>query len=247
MARGEGFAIYAAAGGYVAVTSPVRQRILAALEERDRTLTELVALTGKAKSTLSAVHLRELRRGGLVLEQAHARDSRVKVYRLAARRIGSSSVPLADLRDAVRTYVSSPQGGLALPLASIVQAFEQLPRLKPDEQRWVGLAGERMGSLAAAHLTSQAPEAALRELAAVWRDNALGKQAKPRPKASGLDVTHAAGAHPGGARCAFLRGFLQGALTTRCARPAWVHEASCGGEAKGGSSRCSFTVAWGAA
>ena len=112
----EGFTIYGTPKGYHAVTNPVRQRILRELEAGERTLTELVELTGKAKSTLSAVHLRDLLQHGLVEERVHTEDSRVKLYRLSSRRIGNSSIPVEDLRDAVRAYVSSSQGSLALPL-----------------------------------------------------------------------------------------------------------------------------------
>ncbi|HEV8361470.1 MAG TPA: ArsR family transcriptional regulator [Candidatus Thermoplasmatota archaeon] len=236
----ETFAIYATPKGYVAVTNPVRQRILRTLEDGEATLTDLVKLTGKAKSTLSAVHLRDLLDHGLVDERAHDDDARVKLYALAARRIGSSSVPLEDLRDAVRSYVASPQGGLALPLANIVDAFDQLPKLRPDEARWIGLVGERLGTLAAAHLKEQEPTALLRELAEVWRRDGLGKAVRPRD-ATAIELTHAEGARPGGPRCALIRGFLQGALTTRSGRAAWVEERRCAGKQ---GRACLFAVGW---
>lgn len=238
----ESFTIYGTAKGYVAVTNPVRQRILKHLEDGERTLTDLVKLTGKAKSTLSAVHLRDLLHTGLVEERAHADDSRVKLYRLAGRRIGSSSVPIDDLRDAVRNYVASSQGGLALPLVSIVDAFDKLPAMRPDELRWVGLVGERLGSLAAMHLKAEQPAPLLRELGEVWRRDGLGTVVKVKADASGIELGHAPGSTPGGARCAVVRGFLQGALTTRSGRPAWVQETACGGAGK--SRRCVFGITW---
>jgi DNA-binding transcriptional ArsR family regulator len=238
----EGFTIYGTARGYAAVTNPVRQRILRALEDGDRTLTELVDLTGKAKSTLSAVHLRDLLRSGLVEERLHDDDARVKVYRLTAKRIGTSSLPLDDLRVAVRSYVTSSQGALALPLASVVSAFDRLPPMEAREERWVALVGERLGTLAAAHLKAEQPAALLRELAEVWRREGLGPVANIRTDASGLEVGHANGGRPGGPRCALLRGFLQGALTTRSGRAAWVEETRCASRAKG--KRCVFAIAW---
>ncbi|MCA1814339.1 MAG: ArsR family transcriptional regulator [Halobacteriales archaeon] len=236
----EGFTIYGTPKGYQAVTNPVRQRILRSLEDGDKTLTELVGLTGKAKSTLSAVHLRDLLHHGLVEERLHADDSRVKLYRLSGRRIGNSSVPIEDLRDAVRSYVTSSQGSLALPLANIVEAFEQLPAMRPEEQRWVGLVGERLGTLAAARLTAEEPGPLLRELGEVWRREGLGTVVKVSGDASLLRLAHADGARPGGPRCALVRGFLQGALTTRSGTPAWVEE-ECGGPKQ---RRCSFRVTW---
>lgn len=238
----ESFAIYATPKGYIAVTNPVRQQILKVLEERERTLTELVKVTGKAKSTLSAVHLRDLLRNGLVEERPHADDSRVKVYTATGRRIGSSSIPIDDLREAVRKYMASSQGGLALPLANIVDAFDRLPAMKPDEVRWVGLVGERFGSLAAMHLHEKEPGPLLKEMAVVWRRDGLGTVVKVKGDASGIELGHAPGASGGGARCALVRGFLQGALTTRSGRPAWVTESSCGGSGPG--RKCAFTISW---
>lgn len=237
----ESFTIYGTPKGYVAVTNPVRQRILKRLEAGERTLTELVKLTGKAKSTLSAVHLRDLLHNGLVEERAHADDSRVKVYKLSGRRIGSSSVPIDDLREAVRNYMASSQGGLALPLANIVDAFDKLPSMRPDELRWIGLVGERLGSLAAMHLQAEKPGPLLRELGEVWHRDGLGKVVTVKGDAS-IVLGHAPGATPGGARCAVVRGFLQGALTTRSGRPAWVQETTCAGTGRG--RRCAFAVTW---
>jgi uncharacterized protein len=239
----EGFTIYATPKGYLAVTNPVRQRILQALEDGDRTLTDLVELTGKAKSTLSAVHLRDLLASGLAEERPHADDARVKVYRLAGRRIGSSSVPLGDLREAVKNYAASSQGGLALSLASIVDAFDRLPALEPQEMRWVGLVGERLGSLSAMHLKAAEPGPLLKELGEVWRRDGLGTRLKAKADASALELDHASGARPGGPRCAFMAGFLQGALTTRSGRPAWVQERTCSAP-RGTGRKCTFSVAW---
>lgn len=236
----ESFTIYGTPKGYLAVTNPVRQHILKALEGGGKTLTDLVDLTGKAKSTLSAVHLRDLIDGGLVTEEAHRDDSRVKVYRLAGRRIGSSSVPVEDLREAVRNYATSAQGGMALPLASILEAFERLPAPRPEDAPWIGLVGERLGALASGHLKEREPGALLREVAEVWRHDRLGT-VKVRPGAAGIELRHAKGARAGGARCSFIGGFLQGALTTRAGRATWVEHTACAGNR---GTSCRFDVTW---
>ncbi|HVL47852.1 MAG TPA: winged helix-turn-helix domain-containing protein [Candidatus Thermoplasmatota archaeon] len=92
----EHFDIYQSGAGFRAVTNEVRRRILDLLVERERQLPELVELTGKAKPTLSSVHMRALIEDGLVEEVPHPHDARKKIYRIAARKIGSWNGPDAE-------------------------------------------------------------------------------------------------------------------------------------------------------
>lgn len=120
MADGQDFDIYQTAAGYTAVTNAVRRQILDALEQRDRELPDLVKLTGKAKPTLSNIHMRDLLEKGLIEERPHPTDARRKVYRLVARRIGRSNVPLEQLRGAVKHYVSMSPLAYAVPFSALV-------------------------------------------------------------------------------------------------------------------------------
>lgn len=121
------FDIYGAGDTYMAVTNDVRRSILAALEESPRQLPDLVELTGKSKSTLSSIHVRELIDQGLVEEQAHPDDSRKKIYRLAGRKLGSSNVPLEQLREAVKEYVSVAPEAARFPLSVTIDALAAAP------------------------------------------------------------------------------------------------------------------------
>lgn len=127
------FDIYEAGDEYVAVTNGVRRRILARLEEGPSQLPELVELTGKSKSTLSSSHIGELLERDLVEAAQHPDDSRKKVYRLAGRKIGSSNVPLAQLRDAVKEYVSLSPGAARFPLSITVDALAAAPETADPE------------------------------------------------------------------------------------------------------------------
>lgn len=130
------FDIYATGEEYVAVTNGVRRRILARLEEGPSQLPELVELTGKSKSTLSSSHIGELLDRGLVEEAPHPDDSRKKVYRLAGRKIGSSNVPLAQLRDAVKEYVSLSPEAARFPLSITLDALAAAPEeAEPEHLR----------------------------------------------------------------------------------------------------------------
>lgn len=76
---------YDVAGSDVVIENPVQQRILAELAHGDRQLQDLVEATGKSKSALSGVYMKELLGLGIVVERPHPDDSRRKIFRLNAR------------------------------------------------------------------------------------------------------------------------------------------------------------------
>lgn len=127
------FDIYATTEGYAAVTNQTRRRILDALAEGDQQLPDLVELTGKAKPTLSGVHMRELLDEGLIEEAPHPDDARRKVYRLAGRKIGSSNVPVDQLRDAVKEYVTVAPLAARFPLSVTFDALAAAPQDSPQD------------------------------------------------------------------------------------------------------------------
>lgn len=123
----DAFDIYQTDAGYAAVTNEVQRQILDALRGGEKQLPELVGITGRSKPTLSSLHMKELLARELIEERGHPTDSRRKVYRLRATKIGSSDIPVAQLRDAVQHYVSlSPVQG-RLPLRSFVEALVAVP------------------------------------------------------------------------------------------------------------------------
>lgn len=117
------FEIYQSDAGYVAVTNEVRRKILGALIKKDRELNELVKITGKAKPTLSNLHMRELLSQNLIEELPHPTDARKKIYRIKGQRIGSSSVPIEQLRGAVKHYVSLSPLAHAVPLQQVLDVL----------------------------------------------------------------------------------------------------------------------------
>lgn len=104
------FVIYGSPDGYTAITNPIRRRILEALEQEDLELPDLVEVTDRSKSTLSSIHMPNLIERGLIEERPHPTDGRKKRFHLVGRRIGSSDLPVEELRGAVREYVTGGQG-----------------------------------------------------------------------------------------------------------------------------------------
>lgn len=146
MAEGA-FDIYQTDAGYAAVTNEVQRQILDALRQRERQLPDLVQLTGRSKPTLSSLHMKELLTRELIEERPHPTDSRRKVYRLKASKIGSSDIPVAQLRDAVQHYVSLSPLATRLPLRAFVEALAAAPEATSDAV--VRAQAHKLGSLAA--------------------------------------------------------------------------------------------------
>lgn len=123
----DAFDIYQTNAGYAAVTNPVQRQILDALRAGEKQLPELVELTGRSKPTLSSLHMKELLARELIEERGHPTDSRRKLFRLKASKIGSSDIPVAQLRDAVQHYVSLSPVKSRLPLGTLIEAIAAAP------------------------------------------------------------------------------------------------------------------------
>jgi uncharacterized protein len=94
------FDIYETADGPRHVENPVRRRLLAMMRGRERTVPEMIALTGLGKSTVSA-HLSQLAREGLLDYREDPRDRRCKLYYLTSRHVATATAgrerpPLLD-------------------------------------------------------------------------------------------------------------------------------------------------------
>ena len=140
------FDIYQTDAGYAAVTNAVQRQILDALRSGERQLPELVEITGRSKPTLSSLHMKELLARELIEERSHPTDSRRKVYRLKASKIGSSDIPVAQLRDAVQHYVSLSPLASRLPLHTLVEAIAAAPA--GTEAKVVWAQAKKLGALA---------------------------------------------------------------------------------------------------
>jgi predicted hydrocarbon binding protein len=82
--------LFATEDGIRTVESPVRSQILAVLNGRELSFQEIVQLTNKAKSTVSA-HLRALLKEGIIGEKPDLSDSRRKIFYIRSRFLGEIS------------------------------------------------------------------------------------------------------------------------------------------------------------
>ena len=168
------FEIYQSAAGYVAVTNEVRRKILGALAKKERDLNELVKITGKAKPTLSNLHVRELLAQNLVEELAHPTDARKKIYRLKAQRIGSSNVPIEQLRGAVKHYVSLSPLAHAVPLQ---QVFDVLLSGGPKSHESLAKQATKLGEISSQLFIAPDHREFLQRVAAYWEREGITRTA----------------------------------------------------------------------
>lgn len=216
------FDIYEAGDTYMAVTNEVRRQILAALEDGDRQLPDLVDLTERSKSTLSSIHVRELIEQGLVEEQPHPDDSRKKVYRLAGRKIGSSNVPLEQLREAVKEYVSVAPEAARFPLSVTFDALAAAP--DDTEEESLATQARRLGTLVGQLLETSEGRELLIEISHVLEQEGLAEPVRLDMEGRNTLVLRRGDSAPRGSsieRVALLvGGFVEGILADEAGKRA---------------------------
>lgn len=168
--KGQAFDIYQTTSGYTAVTNVVRRKILDALAKKELELGDLVSITGKSKPTLSNLHMRELLEQHLIEEQQHPTDARRKSFRLIATRIGSSNVPLEQLRGAVKHYVSISPLAYAIPFPTVLEVL-----LAGPEGAHVRDQARALGEKASSLFTTTSPRDALTALAGFWEREGVAR------------------------------------------------------------------------
>jgi hypothetical protein len=82
--------MFATPGGIKTVDSPVRMKILSMLLEREMSFDEIVAISGKVKSTVS-VHLKGLTDDGIVASKVDPEDARKKIFFINSSYLGGLS------------------------------------------------------------------------------------------------------------------------------------------------------------
>lgn len=213
MADGPDFDIYQTASGYVAVTNPVRRKILDALADRDRELPDLVKVTGRSKPTLSNLHVRELLAQHLIEEMPHPTDARRKVYRIAARRIGRSNVPLDQLRGAVKHYVSLSPLAYALPIGAVLDVLAA-GHAGAATRETLRAQGAALGEAASHLFTATGARDALTAIAGFWEREGIAKPARVDFERLELEV-ELSDARPAEATAIVLGALLEGVLRAR--------------------------------
>ncbi len=237
--------LYSTLTGARAVENPVRRAILAALRERERTFEEIVALAGRAKSTVS-VHLQEMAAAGVVGFRADPEDSRRKIFFLAGDLIANVS-PEERVADALAAYAGAYRPGSGDPFAFYKLAFRTIRVSLLQEgvllDPLLSRAGERIGEELYPALADPDTGAFCTRIARFWEEHRLGRVevagAEPPVllvydcfECADLPVT-------GRPACAFDSGILRALFSRHYGRPAAAVETRCYST---GFDHCRFEV-----
>lgn len=101
--------LFSTSEGLYAIKSPVRVKILSMLREKELKFDEIVALSGKAKSTISA-HLKRMAMEGIIDSKPDPEDARKKIFFMKSDYLGGLSKDKRlkeDLKDYVSRYIQS--------------------------------------------------------------------------------------------------------------------------------------------
>ncbi len=97
--------LFATSKGVYAIDSPVRIKILSMLRKNELSFDRIVALSGKAKSTVS-VHLKKLVDEGIIDSKPNPDDARKKIFFINSEYLGELSHE-KRLEDDIEGYVAS--------------------------------------------------------------------------------------------------------------------------------------------
>ncbi|GAB4309595.1 MAG: ArsR family transcriptional regulator [Methanobacteriaceae archaeon] len=97
--------LFASSTGIVAINSPMRLKILSMLKDNELSFDQIVANSGKAKSTVSS-HLKKLVADGIISSKKDPNDARKKIFFIKSEYLGELS-QVNPFKDEIENYVSS--------------------------------------------------------------------------------------------------------------------------------------------
>jgi DNA-binding transcriptional ArsR family regulator len=218
----EGTEVFRTAKGLVAVSSPVKRRILECLAVRSMSLTELAKAIGKAQSTLS-VHLDGMETDGLVSSAGDPHDSRRRIYTIRASPLASSKSHDAEAIDLAHKTLVYAAGGepAAIGWALVRSALLTADGLGVSFQPALADIGAELGKAMAPRFRGRGHDAAMREAVGLFARMGAGDlsvfSSDPITVIYRVDapLTRATAAVAG----SFAGGFLSAVLTAAMGKP----------------------------
>lgn len=169
--------MFATPGGIRTVDSQVRVGILGMLREREMSFDDIVASSGKAKSTVS-VHLRGLAEEGIVAWRPDPDDGRKKIFYLKSSYLGGLSKRKKVDQD-MEEYISSYALGAGDPFKFFRLMFRtfrvSLLSEGIDIDPVLHDAGMKVGEVLYRKIEEREIEGLLDNLAAFWKEQKLGR------------------------------------------------------------------------
>jgi predicted hydrocarbon binding protein/predicted transcriptional regulator len=169
--------LFATTAGIRAVDSPIRMKILSMLLEKEMSFDDIVASSGRVKSTIS-VHLKSLADDGIVSSRADPSDARKKFFFIDSSYLGGLSkknkpdIDMEEYRSKYALMTDDPFEFFRLMFRSI-----RMSLLKDgiDLDPMLHDAGERVGEALYRKIEDPDIEKLLANMAAFWKSQKLGR------------------------------------------------------------------------
>jgi predicted hydrocarbon binding protein len=169
--------LFATPGGIRAVDSPVRMKIVSMLREHEMSFDDIVASSGKVKSTIS-VHLKSLADEGIVSSRTDTGDARKKIFFIDSNYLGGLS-RRQKLEKDMEEYISKYALGSADPFTFFRFMFRtirvSLMNEGIDVDPVLHEAGVNVGEALYRRVADKNLDKFLKNVAAFWSAQKLGR------------------------------------------------------------------------
>jgi hypothetical protein len=235
--------LFSTPAGIRTVQSPVRVKILSVLSTRDLTFEEIVALSGRVKSTVS-VHLRGLAQDGIIGSRIDPEDERKKIFFLRSHPLGKLTGGIAvddeaDLAD--RLIAGDDPFGFYRYMFRTIRVSLLAEGINIDPVLFES--GNRVGRTIAASLADKELSVLLENLSTFWRKHNLGtlEVESLAPLTLRAYDCFECGNLPqlGRPACAFDSGILDAVFSEHFRKPQQVDETACFAM---GDDHCRFVI-----
>ncbi len=225
--------LFATPDGIRAVESPVRMKIVSMLLKKEMSFDDIVASSGKAKSTIS-VHLKSLADDGIVASRAVEGDARKKVFFIDSAYLGGLSRRRKvekDMEDYISNFALSPDDPFAffrlmfrtIRVALLNEGIDLDPVLRD--------AGQKVGEALYMKVGDEDTNKLLEGLAAFWSARRLGRLEVKSVEPLIIFVYDCFECQDlpylGRPACAFDSGILKAIFSKHYGGPANVKETNC--------------------
>jgi len=235
--------IYSTKKGMIAIESPIKNRILQKLGERELTFEELIEVCGKARSTMS-VHLNDLLAMGLVYRRIDARDRRKKYFGLNTDLLVSSRAPVSTHYDKILASVPAAIGdqyGFLRSLFHLVRSG--MESYGVDTSPALKKIGRDVGHALAPHFKATTADALLKEVSEFWEAQGLGRVSVLKGDVPTIIVDDcfdcSAMPNIGLTQCSMDEGILEAIIEARLKVRCSIEEVECYGT---GYDHCKFVI-----
>ncbi len=237
--------MFATPGGIRTVDSPVRMKILTMLLKREMSFDEIVASSGKVKSTVS-VHLKGLADEGIISSKTDVGDARKKIFFIDSGYLGGLSKRKKVEQD-MEEYISKFALGSGDPFAFFRFMFRtirvSLLNDGIDIDPVLRDAGLKVGEALYRKIADEDINKMLNNLAAFWKAQGLGTVEVKSIEPLNIMVYDCFECQDlpylGRPACAFDSGVLQAIFSEYYSRPVMVKETNCYSM---GDSYCRFAI-----